>query len=265
MKETSTKDKVILCLLVLICIAVLVPALKMEAKTAGCRMNGNTKLEAVEQDPLGAMVKQCIENVQTDPYVIEDFEVIYQLPQLQTGCEVTSLAMVLNHYGYSVDKTTLAADYLPTASYRLTYQNGKAYGPDLDAVFVGNPFGDGTICGPEAIVTTANSYLETCGNPLEAKDITGTTPAGLYLRVSNGQPVIIFVTIAMANRDDTLGWYTTDGKYVDWSLNDHGSVLIGWDEESVTVACPLTGIQNYSREQFEKIYAERGYKAAVID
>ena len=227
------------------------------------------------------MVNILAENIDCEPYVIEDFEAVYQLPQLQTGCEVTALTMVLNHYGYDVNKTTLARDYLPKTSYRLSYKGGKAYGPDLDKVFVGNPFGDGTICGPEAVVTTANAYLadweagvfaENSGKTkdvpnrkMQAKDITGTTPAGLYFRVSNGQPVIIHVTIGMVNREEVLGWYTDTGKYVDWSLKDHGSVLIGWDEESVTVACPLAGIQTYSRERFEEIYELRGFRASVLE
>lgn len=215
----------------------------------------------------GNAVKELSEAFRTEPHVISDFEVIFQLPQLPTGCEVTALTMVLNHYGYPASKTDLARDYLPKTRYRLSYKNGRAYGPDLDKVFVGNPFGDGTICGPEAVVTAANAYLADyeAAAKLRAKDITGTTPAGLYLRLSNGQPVIIHVTIGMTNREKTLGWYTEDGDYVDWSDNDHGSVLIGWDEETVTIACPLSGIQICSRAQFEKVYEDRGFRASVLE
>lgn len=40
-------------------------------------------------------------------YVIPDFEVIYQLPELPTGCEMTAMSMVLQYWGYPVDKVVL--------------------------------------------------------------------------------------------------------------------------------------------------------------
>lgn len=41
-----------------------------------------------------------------------DVEPILQLPELPTGCEITSLATVLNYYGYDISKTQLADEYL---------------------------------------------------------------------------------------------------------------------------------------------------------
>ena len=35
---------------------------------------------------------------------IQDFEIIYQEPELPTGCEITALTMVLHYYGFDVDK-----------------------------------------------------------------------------------------------------------------------------------------------------------------
>ncbi len=256
------------CLLLIVCISIVyIFTVKAEVK----------EVSLTEEQVTGEHIHTLARNMNHKPHVIEDFDVIYQLPQLPTGCEVTAMTMVLNYYGYDADKTTMAREYLPKTGYRLSYKNGKAYGPDLDEVFVGNPFGDGTICGPGAVVTAANAFLAdyekdevlTSGAKtsvkMQARDITGTTPAGLYLRVSNGQPVVVHVTIAMANREKTLGWYAEDGEYVDWSDNDHGSVLIGWDEETVTIACPLAGIQTYSRAQFEKVYEERGCRASVLE
>lgn len=39
---------------------------------------------------------------------ISDFPYTLQTPELPTGCEITALTMVLNYYGFSVDKTTMA-------------------------------------------------------------------------------------------------------------------------------------------------------------
>ncbi|MCI5699495.1 MAG: hypothetical protein MR308_03740 [Lachnospiraceae bacterium] len=51
-----------------------------------------------------------------------------------------------------IQETGMASDYLPKAKYK-TYvgADGRIYGPDLDNHFVGDPFAQGTICGPGAL------------------------------------------------------------------------------------------------------------------
>ena len=189
---------------------------------------------------------------------ISGFPVVYQRPELPTGCEVTALTMLINYYGYPVSKTTMASTYLPQVASGYT---GRV---DLDYYFCGNPYGVGIGCGAGALVTAANSYFTASGSSLRGVDITGTSATGLYDYIGNGKPVVVMVTIGMANRKNVQGWYTTGGKYVTWSDNDHGVVLIGCDANSVKVACPLFGIKTYSRAQFEKVYATRGNRAMII-
>lgn len=69
---------------------------------------------------------------------IEDFPIINQMPELPTGCEITALTMVLDHYGYPVDKTVMASEYLPTASA------DRYYGADGRLVY-----GRRRLCGLE--------------------------------------------------------------------------------------------------------------------
>lgn len=69
-------------------------------------------------------------------YLIEDFPVILQMPELPTGCEITALTMVLNYYGFAVDKTVMAAEYLPTAGMGLYYgADGRLYGTDPEELY----------------------------------------------------------------------------------------------------------------------------------
>lgn len=189
---------------------------------------------------------------------ITGFPVVYQRPELPTGCEVTALTMLINYYGYPVSKTTMASDYLPQVASGYT---GRI---DLDYYFCGNPYGTGIGCGAGALVTAANGYLTASGSNLRGVDITGTSAEGLYGYISDGKPVVVMVTIGMANRKTAKGWYTPEGKYVSWSDNDHAVVLIGCDSNNVKVACPLFGIKTYSRVQFEKVYAARGNRAMII-
>ncbi len=144
--------------------------------------------------------------------------------------------------------------------------DGRLYGTDMNEYFIGDPFtAGGIICGTGAIVTAADRYLDDQGSSMRALDVTGSSPEELYERVSQGQPVVVWVTISMADRGSTQGWYTEDGGYVDWSTNDHGAVLIGYTETTVTIADPISGRIEYDREQFEKVFESRGNQCVVLE
>lgn len=109
---------------------------------------------------------------------MREFPLIYQEPELPTGCEVTALTMVLNYYGYDVDKVTMATEYLPCLPAEFYYgENGVIYGNDMVNYFVGDPTTEeGYICGAPAIMTAANAYLQSCGSSRYAVNGTGADP-----------------------------------------------------------------------------------------
>lgn len=191
--------------------------------------------------------------------------IIYQYPELPTGCESVAATMLINYYGYSVDKVTLADNYLPTKSASFYYDaNGNKIGPDMENYFVGNPHGAGYICGVSAIMTELNTYLSEQGSSLRAVNKTGISLDDLYSCIDNGTPVMVWVTIYMADRKTTKGWYTEDGRWMEYASNDHGAVLIGYTDTTVTLADPISGKVTYSRAQFEKVFASRGNQALII-
>lgn len=197
---------------------------------------------------------------------LTDFDIIEQYPELPTGCEITALTMVLNYYGYQVNKVTMALDYMPKVQaefYRS--EDGRLMGPDLENFFVGDPTEKtGYICGTGAIVTAANRYLADVGSDLTAAAMKNVQPEKLYDLIDQGTPVVIWCTINMEDRAETDGWYREDGTYMEWSTNDHGAVLIGYDEDTVTVADPIYSRITVSRDQFEKIFAERGGQCVIL-
>lgn len=69
----------------------------------------------------------------------------------------------------------------------------------------------------------------------------------------------------MEPRNETEGWYTQDGTYVEWSTNDHGAVLIGYTEDTVTIADPISGEIVYDREDFEAVFLSRGSKCVILE
>ena len=69
-----------------------------------------------------------LENETPDTYLISDFEVELQMPELPTGCEITALTMALNYYGCPADKVEIAERYLPTVPADLYYgDDGRLY------------------------------------------------------------------------------------------------------------------------------------------
>ena len=200
-------------------------------------------------------------------HLISDFPILYQMPELPTGCEITALTMVLHYYGYEVDKTTMAGQYLPTVLASFSYgADGRRYGGDLQEYFVGDPFRQlGYICGTPAIVTAANDYLADAESTLRAVDYSGSTPEELYELVSEDVPVVVWVTIGMADRRETQGWYIESGDYVEWSTNDHGAVLIGYSDTTVTIADPIAGLVEYDRQQFERVFVSRQNQCVVLE
>ena len=78
---------------------------------------------------------------------ISDFAFTGQMPELPTGCEITSLTMTLNYYGYSADKMVMALEYLPTVGWTNTYygDNETLYGNDIYNYFIGSTVRDGWI------------------------------------------------------------------------------------------------------------------------
>lgn len=131
-----------------------------ESETESGLLEGLDSLSSPEQEAIPSS------------YQIDGFDMIMQMPELPTGCEITAMAMVLHHYGLAVDKVELATEYLPTAAANLySGADGRLYGPDLNRYFVGDPTTrGGYICGPEAIVTAANAYLADQGSSLYAVD-----------------------------------------------------------------------------------------------
>lgn len=199
-------------------------------------------------------------------YQIEDFEIILQNPELPTGCEITAMTMALNYYGLEADKVDMAENYLPKAPAKLSRDSkGVLHGTDLTKYFLGDPAtAHGYVCGTEAVRTAADKYLRKTGSLLRAVDQSGASVDELYRWVSMDIPVVVWVTINMEERKVVEGWYTENGEYVDWGSNDHGAVLIGYTEDTVTIADPISGKTEYSRASFERVFASRENQCVIL-
>ena len=190
---------------------------------------------------------------------------LLQNPDLPTGCEATSLTMVLNHYGYNIDKVSLAKNFLPKSS-DFYNANGKDYGVDFNTTFAGDPTSANAYgCLAPAIVTTANNYLSQNGRgDLTVSNISGSSPSQLYDYVNKGTPVIVWATMNMREPGKGKSWYAPNGNLLTWPSGEHCLVLIGYNNDSVILNDPLKGTTTYSRSLFEQRYSQMGSQAVVL-
>lgn len=191
--------------------------------------------------------------------LLGDFAVISQYPELPNGCEVTTLAAVLNYLGISADKTVLSDQYLPKAPV------GSA---NFYREFVGDPRNsDAYGCYAPVIETTANLYLGAVGSPLSAHNVTGTSLEDLFSYIDSGSPVIIWATQYNQTGHYSVTWYV-DGQALTWFTPEHCVALIGYDLDQglVYVADPMTGqCEAYDLASFAANYDSLGQQAIVIE
>lgn len=185
-----------------------------------------------------------------------DVPEVYQEPELPTGCESVALTMMLMHYGFELEKTTIAEDYL------LYSENS-----DFSEGFVGSPWSyEGAGCFPPVLTKTANIYLDEFEAELSAVNLSGSSLEELFHYVANDIPVAVWTTMYMAEPvfyedgfEDEDIWYT-------WYENEHCVVLSGYNLETgtVTINDPLEGIVERDMEEFEYIYDIIGQYSLMI-
>jgi uncharacterized protein YvpB len=197
--------------------------------------------------------------------VILSVDCIDQLPDLPNGCEITAAAILLNYYGYNVDKLDLDA-YLAKTPIDISSENDVAYGPDPHNYFIGETYdGEGWYCAVEPVVRAMNSYLAENNLKGHAVDITGTDPNKLYEILRAGTPVVVWVTIDMREREIDDSWLSEDtGEEITVSASDHAMVLIGTIDDDLIFADPLEGIVTYSKADFETSYESRETMACIF-
>ena len=192
-----------------------------------------------------------------------DVPVILQNPALPRGCEVTSLAMLLNHAGINVDKMTLAHQVRKNPIEREVI-NGVIHGGHPNYGFVGDmfnsgPHGLGVFHAP--IFELAQKYL-----PDSAIDLTGSNFEDLLFFLNRGIPVWVITnaTFDALRASDFDTWVTPQGE-IQITYWLHAVVISGYDENYIYFSDPLldqrVGRTHAPREAFIAAWEQMGRQA----
>lgn len=203
-------------------------------------------------------VSEIIEDEIISSYNIELY-CIMQNPELPTGCEITSLGIVLQYYGFEIDKCYLSDNYLP---------KGKIGTVTAWDAFLGDPRYDWCYgCYSPVIVKAANSYLSDydINNEYIVEDISGIEFENLYDYIVQDIPVIIWGSIDMKESFYTKTW-NIDGEDFTWKAPLHCLVLTGFDKEAniAYVSDPLEGNITYPLDIVKQRYEEMYSQAVII-
>lgn len=179
-----------------------------------------------------------------------------QMPDLPNGCEVTSLAMLLNYYGIKVTKEDLAQKIAHVSSYDGNYRGNPNKG------FVGymSQKNGGWCVYSEPLFNVAQKYTDRIQNA------TGDSFEQIIQLVSSGHPVLIITTLNYKPVHDMQTWHTRDG-IVHVTPSSHACVITGYNnnKRTVTVNDPY-GVKNkiVSWSGIEKSYVQQGKQALFI-
>ncbi|TLS37966.1 C39 family peptidase [Pseudalkalibacillus caeni] len=198
----------------------------VEKKAAGTRPNAK-KISAPE-----------VKKEKGKQKVILDVPLIKQNPELKYGCEVTSLAMVLQYAGIKADKMSLyrkiAKDNDPI---RKTRQGNITDWGDPNDGFVGDMTGKnaGYAVFDKPMEQLMEAYL-----PERTVNLTGKPFKQIELQIDNNRPVVVWTTGDYRLPDRWESWRHGKEK-IKTPLDLHAVVLVGYDRENVYLNDPLSG------------------------
>ncbi|WP_245801957.1 C39 family peptidase [Fictibacillus arsenicus] len=193
--------------------------------------------------------------------LIQDVPLIQQKPELDRGCEVTSLAMLLQHAGVKTDKMELA-HRIKKVDTPYENKNGTYYYGNPNDGFVGDIYtfdnmGYGVYHGP--VADLAETYL-----PKRIVNLTGSAFEHVLKNVKKGKPVWIITNASFKKlpKNDFRTWNTPSGQ-VQITWKEHSVVITGFDKDNIYVNDPLHNEKNRKLpyKDFRKAWEQMGSQA----
>lgn len=198
--------------------------------------------------------------VKEDKIIIDGVPHISQLPELQRGCEVTSLTMLLQSQGIAADKITLAKQIHKLPFRDANYVRSNPYDGFVGDIYTFSKSGYGVYHGP--VAKLAEEYL-----PGKINDVTGQTIESVYSLIDSGSPVWVITnsTFAPLPESEFTVWDTNTGK-VKITYSEHSVLIVGYDGQSVYFNDPLadSGYKAVPRIAFEQAWVQMGSQAIGV-
>lgn len=211
------------------------------------------KISKSSADSTKESTKPTTTNAQIDVPLINQLDE----PSLFNGCEITSLAMMLNYADSQVTKNELA-EAIP----KVDYLDADGHYGNPNEGFVGDIYGIdiGYSVYHKPIYELAKQYA----TDKQVVDLTGEKFSQILQQLTAGNPVWVITTVPMSATKDMETWQTANGT-VDISWNVHSVLITGFSPSSVYVNDPY-GEKNkeVDRDDFEAAWTQMGSQAIVV-
>jgi uncharacterized protein YvpB len=193
-----------------------------------------------------------------------DVPLIMQKPELDRGCEVTSLSMLLQYAGVDVGKMELAEKIKKdTTPYK--NENGVYYYGNPNDGFVGDIYtfdnmGYGVYHKP--VADLAEMYL-----PGKIRDLSGESfEEAVLVPLSNGKPVWVITNARYQKlaESEFRTWNTPTGQ-VKITWQEHSVVVTGYDDKYIYFNDPLGAATKAERTGFESAWVQMGSQAITYE
>ncbi|WP_394237292.1 C39 family peptidase [Niallia oryzisoli] len=223
-------------------------------------LDSNTKIEKAYAEKIS---KRIVNVIPIKDRVLLDAPIINQFPELPRGCEVTSLAMLLQYKGIQTDKMELA-EKVKKDSTPLKKENGMIYWGSPNNGFIGDMYsysnpGYGVYHNP--IKELAEKFL-----PGQIVDLTGKDFEELKIFLSQDIPVWIIINTTYKKLPDNLfeTWQTPDGE-LKITYKEHSVLITGYDEQNIYFNDPISGEKNKKviKEDFIEAWKQMGNQAVT--
>lgn len=206
-------------------------------------------------------VKVNLFNNELKESVLLEAPLIHQYPELPRGCEVTSLAMLLQFAGLDADKMTLAKKIAKDTT-PFQRRNGKIYFGNPNDGFVGDMYslnkpGLGVYYGP--ILDLLEEYM-----PSQTVNLTGRSFEDIYYFLSKGLPVWVISNgpFRKLGSSEFQLWQTPSGP-IKVTYRMHSVLITGYDDKYIYVNDPLYNAPNrkINKNDFIEAWVQMGSQA----
>ncbi len=196
---------------------------------------------------------------ETNETKVQGIPVISQWPNLPTGCEATSLTMLLNFFGTNLTKEQVVS--MQPNGPNLYRVNGVLYGADPNKEFIGSPY-DSHSFGiyHQPFIPIIESYF-----PSRSENLSGGLTSDLYAAIDSGRPVLVWASVGMMQVTPGIKWTLADGTVFQWKNGNHALLLVGYTDTQVIMNDPWTGKQEYyNKAIFEDRWIAMGKQALTV-
>lgn len=191
-----------------------------------------------------------------------DAPLVEQLPELPRGCEVTSLAMLLQYNHVDVDKMELAKKVKRNPSQYQVKDNvihfGNPYNGFVGDMYSFNRPGLGVYHGP--IAELASEYV---GD--RVYDLTGESFSKIIAQLNQGRPVWVIINGAYKKlpKEAFVTWHTEDGP-MEITMREHSVLITGYDHKFIYFNDPLNVDSKAPIDDFKAAWIQMGKQAITV-